>query len=200
MVAIVLRRWIAGTAAALMLAATLVVAPTAMSDAQAHARLAFAPWWPGKVTMLTWLSKGAEPKVVPRKDGYGCTVTFNSITVREFGKSGITQFAVKWELRGYYDTGKAFLPTYASTGWGYSKWYADTESNSWLRTSLPAGYINMIPTNGATYNLWVRIVGVRAGMLDVRRHVNLGAVSCGSHNANMNQNLGPGAGGGRPYS
>ncbi|HRN29098.1 MAG TPA: hypothetical protein PK781_10340 [Terrimesophilobacter sp.] len=196
-----MRRKLVRTMTVAILGAALVATASIPSAAIDIPWDQWRPVWPGNADVRVWKGKdNPGPKVIPSKYNHGCTVTLGRYTVREFGVSGVSRFKFRYELRGYYDEGYLFLPTHANTQWFYSKAFSDDERSFWVPMYLPAGHLNMIPTNGSTYKLWLRVVGMRSGMADVRKNIEVGPVSCTYENSN-NSGVGqwPG-GGGRPYS
>ncbi len=107
--------------------------------------------------------------------GNGCTAT-GQVYVREYGKSGVTRFRTRWELRGPYDPG--YLPTYAKTGYTRSGAFPNDQRSFGSYFTLPGGYINF--AQGKEYALWARMVGERPSFWqrDIVRKGALGPVAC----------------------
>lgn len=110
--------------------------------------------------------------------GRGCSATAQ-VWVQEHGKSGVTRFKTRWELRGYYDTG--ILPTYGSKGWWRSGSFRNDHKSYTIDFKLPYGYLNF--ASGKQYSLWAKSVGERPSwwQRDIVRRVRTGYVACESN-------------------
>lgn len=160
-----MKRATAIAAAALALAVGAVVAQPANDSAEA---------WGGSDKFLLWV---ATPVVTVRPDGQSCSITTGQLRMQEFGKHGVTAFKYKFELRGTYDPG--WLPTYSSAGYFWTNHFVNNYYNRYHDFALRDGYIALYRTTGdSPYHLWVKAVGVRYGMPDYTRHVDLGTVIC----------------------
>lgn len=107
--------------------------------------------------------------------GNGCTAS-GQIYVREYGKSGVTRFRTRWELRGPYDPG--YLPTYARTTYSWSGSFPNDHQSFGTYFTLPGGYLNF--AQGKQFALWAKMVGERPSFWqrDIVRKGTLGLVAC----------------------
>lgn len=104
---------------------------------------------------MTWYNHGVATH--PTQAG-GCTASA-SLTLKEFGKSGVTRLRVQWQLRGVNDLDGHF-PTYAKSGWAYSQVFPNDALSYYMRFYLPQGHI-IWPGQNSRYALWAKMIGER---------------------------------------
>lgn len=118
---------------------------------------------------------GVRVPASSRAWGRGCTAGA-TVWMQEIYKSGITRFKVRWELRGYYDTG--IMPTYNRVGWWHSGAFPNDYLSYWVDMTLPYGYLNFAPDR--QFSLWAKAVGERPSWWrpDLARRVKAGTAMC----------------------
>lgn len=107
--------------------------------------------------------------------GEGCTADAR-VWVQEIGKSGVTRFRGRWELRGKYDSG--LFPIHGKTGWYVSRSFPNNAASKFVYFSVGNGMLNFF--SNKEYSLWAKLVGERPSFWqrDVVLRPNLGTIIC----------------------